>query len=422
MNIRMLTQKDWQPWKSLRLEALKNAPESFGSSYEEEVNWPDLDFQTALTKNDIFGVFVDNLLIACASFYSLHSAKHRGVIWGMYTKTEFRGQGMASALMQTIINHAKTRVIQLHLTCVTSNFGAVAFYQKQGFKIYGTEPRALKIRDIFFDEHLMVLDLTQPTHKASAGFAGASMKQLDSYLGLCTEVYDLSKPNPPEDAYAFYRGYAIKASGPILEPMCGTGRFLLPLLEEGFDVHGFDASDHMLEALHAKAKAKNLEPTVWKGFVEDLKRPEKYNLIFIPSGSFCLIIDLVAVKVALKTLYDHLSDDGILLFEGETRKAVPPLDVWRGAVWHKPNGQMIMLSQLATMEGNVCNSIGKYELVDNNNIIHAEIEEVKVRIYEQHELTEILKSCGFKVRAIKAFNGSAAPDKNDESVVYECRK
>ncbi|WP_288985214.1 class I SAM-dependent methyltransferase [uncultured Flavobacterium sp.] len=111
-------------------------------------------------------------------------------------------------------------------------------------------------------------------------------KTLDTYLSLCTEVYELSKPNPPEDAYAFYRDYAMKANGPILEPMCGTGRFLLPLLEEGFDVHGFDASDHMLEALHAKAKTKNLEPKVWKGFIEDLKQPEKYKLIFINANYF----------------------------------------------------------------------------------------------------------------------------------------
>ncbi|WP_423751901.1 class I SAM-dependent methyltransferase [Holospora curviuscula] len=248
------------------------------------------------------------------------------------------------------------------------------------------------------------------------------MKQLDTYLSLCTEVYDLSKPNPPEDSYAFYRDYSIKAHGPILEPMCGTGRFLLPLLEEGFNVHGFDASDHMLEALCAKAKAKNLEPTVWKSFVEDLKRPEKYNLIFIPSRSFCLIIDPVSVMRSLKTLYDHLSDDGILLFEDETLKAVPPLDVWRGSVWHKPNGQMIMLSQLETMKDNVCNSIGKYELTYHNSIIYTEIEELKVRIYGSLELTEILKSCGFNVRAIKAFDESATPDENDESVVYECRK
>ncbi len=145
-------------------------------------------------------------------------------------------------------------------------------------------------------------------------------------------------------------------------------------------MHGFDASDHMLASLHAKAKTKNLDATVWKGFVEDLQRPEKYNLIFIPSGSFCLIIDPEAVESALKTLYHHLSDEGVLLFEGETLKGVPSLDVWCGSVLHKPNGQMIMLSSLATMNDNVCNSIGKYELIHNNRIIHTEIEELKVRI------------------------------------------
>lgn len=248
------------------------------------------------------------------------------------------------------------------------------------------------------------------------------MKQLDTYLGLCAQVYDLSKPNPPEDAYAFYRDYVMRATGSILEPMSGTGRFLLPLLEEGFNVHGFDASEHMLNALNAKAKAKNLETTIWKGFVEDLKRPEQYNLIFIPSGSFGLIIDPDAVKTALKIFHDHLTNDGILLFEGDTLKAVPELNVWRGSAWHKPDGQMIMLSQLATMENNVCNSIGKYELVHNNSIIHTEIEELKVRIYEPYELTELLKNCGFKVRTIKAFAAEAAPDENDESIVYECRK
>lgn len=99
-------------------------------------------------------------------------------------------------------------------------------------------------------------------------------KTLDTYLSLCTQIYDLSKPNPPEDAYDFYRDYVMKSNGLILEPMCGTGRFLLPMLEDGFNVHGFDASDHMLKVLYAKAKAKHLEPTIWKGFVEDLKQPK----------------------------------------------------------------------------------------------------------------------------------------------------
>lgn len=177
IKIKMLTKEDWKTWKPFRLEALENSPENFGSSYEEELDWPDSNFKNALTKSDIFGVFIDSSLVSCAGFYSLQpdKTKHRGVIWGMYTRPEYRGQGIASALVQTIINHAKSCVTQLHLACVTTNLGAIKLYKKKGFEIYGTEPNALKIGDTFFDEYLMILDLT-----------GESVKELDTYLRLST--------------------------------------------------------------------------------------------------------------------------------------------------------------------------------------------------------------------------------------------
>jgi SAM-dependent methyltransferase len=248
-------------------------------------------------------------------------------------------------------------------------------------------------------------------------------KALDTYLSLCSEVYDLSKSEPPEDSYAFYREYAIKVNGSILEPMCGTGRFLLPLLEDGFNVAGFDASEHMLQALHAKAKAKNLKPTVWKGFVEDLNRPEKYNLIFIPSGSFCLIIDPLRAEKALKAIYDHLNDDGIFLFELETLSSIPQQGIWLSSIWSKPNGQKIILSQLAEFQGDVCTSLCRYELMEAGKIIQTEIEELRVKIYKEDQLMELLQSAGFKhIRTLKAFDLSMSPSNQDESIVYECRK
>jgi hypothetical protein len=65
------------------------------------------------------------------------------------------------------------------------------------------------------------------------------MKSLDTYVNLCTQVYDISKPVPPKDKYAFYLSYVVSANGRILEPMCGTGRFLLPLVVEGFDIYKY---------------------------------------------------------------------------------------------------------------------------------------------------------------------------------------
>lgn len=249
------------------------------------------------------------------------------------------------------------------------------------------------------------------------------IKTLDTYLDLCTQVYELSKPTPPNDAYQFYRNYVRNAKGLVLEPMCGTGRFLLPLLAEGFNVHGFDASKHMVDALLAKAKLQNLQPNVWEGFAENLDNKQKYQLIFIPAGSFGLITDHDAIKATLRAFYDHLADDGILLFEAETLKAAPEAGIWRGFKWQRPDGKMLLLSMFSTLEGNLCSSVGKYELVKGNQIIQTEIEEYKVKLYEPEELTTLLKLCGFKeINLIKAFDKNQIPDNDDEVIIYECRK
>ena len=59
-------------------------------------------------------------------------------------------------------------------------------------------------------------------------------------------MYDLDKPVVPDVDLGFYLHYVEKANGPILQPMVGTGRFALPLMEQGFKIDGVDASADML--------------------------------------------------------------------------------------------------------------------------------------------------------------------------------
>ena len=159
MMIRPLGQEDWKVWKELRLEALYTVPEAFGSSFKEESMWSDEKFKEALIRNAILGVFIDEKLIGSICFSILDSLKkrHIGVIWGMYVRSDHRGKGVAKSLLKGVINHARGRVLQVHLGVVTINESAVKLYQKHGFNIYGTELRSFKIGDRFYDEYLMVL-------------------------------------------------------------------------------------------------------------------------------------------------------------------------------------------------------------------------------------------------------------------------
>lgn len=250
-------------------------------------------------------------------------------------------------------------------------------------------------------------------------------KELVTYKSLCAEYYDLDKPNAPEDALAFYREYAQQSKGPILEPMCGSGRFLLPMLASGLDITGFDASHFMVDALREKAENLSISPRIWQGFLQDLADTKLYELIFIPSGSFGLITRMDEIREGLKKIHNHLSDEGVFVFEVETKQAAPEsTNIWNGSIQERADGKMIALSTLALpLKGDIGTTICKYELIDGHTIVKTEVEKFEIRLYEPKDLCTLLKEVGFrKVQMIKAFVPSSKPAENDEVVVYECRK
>lgn len=157
--IRHLQEQDWALWKDIRLDALQSNPEAFGSSYEEESVWADETFKQNLLKSDIFGAFLNNKLVGVAGFriYEPQKLRHRGMLFTIYVKAEHRNQGIADQLLITVIHHARSKVLQLLCTVNTENQKAFKLYQKHGFQVFGTEPRAIKIGDTFHDLHLMVL-------------------------------------------------------------------------------------------------------------------------------------------------------------------------------------------------------------------------------------------------------------------------
>lgn len=245
----------------------------------------------------------------------------------------------------------------------------------------------------------------------------------NTYLGLCSQVYDLDKPRPPENTYSFYRDYAINAKGKILEPMCGTGRYLLPLLLEGFNIEGYDLSPQMLSLLKNKAKEMGLDPAVWKGQIDEFKSTKHYDLIFIPDGSFCLLTDTDTITKALEGIYKTLKEGGVFVFDIETINSISSQGTTKSSIYRLNNGKMIIYSEFTILNNDICSFICRYELVSTNEIIKTEIEEIKIRIFENSELTNLLYKTGFKkVNRIKAFNRYLQPDDDDKCIVFECIK
>jgi len=224
-----------------------------------------------------------------------------------------------------------------------------------------------------------------------------------AYGSLCTEFYDLDKPSAPAEALAFYIGRARKAEGRILEPMCGSGRFLLPMSLAGLQVDGVDSSQDMLEACRAHARELGVAVSVFQQDLASLELPHRYSLAFIPSGSIGLITEQGEIKRALSCIYTHMEPSGTLLLElvSDSRQAITPTDFEPRTV-RCADGSSITYTCSATQStrsDTICYS-GTYTRRHGARIIETEVEELVLRLYDAEQLSAELASCGFKTTTV----------------------
>jgi len=248
---------------------------------------------------------------------------------------------------------------------------------------------------------------------------------MNGYRKLCTEFYDIDKPAAPQDALDFYACYAAESPGPILEPMCGTGRFLVPLLERGFEVDGMDASPQMLAACREKCAARGLKSTLREQWLHQLEMPRQYGLVFIASGSFSLVSNLDHVRHALRRVHDHMLSGAKFVFEIIQRRSNESSSwPWGGRWIQRPDGARIILSWLGRYDAaeHLQHDIHRYELVKDGQLLATEIEAPELRHYDLTEIRQLLETGGFvQIRALKTYL-QRPPDDSDDEIVIECTR
>ncbi|WKK18509.1 GNAT family N-acetyltransferase [Achromobacter insolitus] len=164
--VRRLIPADAAALRQLRLDALVETPESFGSSYEEEHTLTLEDIRTWIQPSDdsaMFGVFHGEVLAGMVGVGRQRKLKmrHKAHIWSMYVAPSHRGQGLARQLMQAAITHAAGMrgIRQVQLSVTANNLTATALYLSLGFTEYGREREALCVNGELYDEALMALPL-----------------------------------------------------------------------------------------------------------------------------------------------------------------------------------------------------------------------------------------------------------------------
>lgn len=167
MKLRLLEERDAAIYQSLRLQGLQESPEAFGSTFEREAAFSIETVADRIKPNEdrfVLGAFDDHgSLTGIVAFIRENSLKtrHKGAVFGLYVTPEMRGKGIGKALMRELLVRAKQMdgLEQLNLTVVSANGLARRLYESIGFQVYGTERRALKWEEAYFDEDYMALEL-----------------------------------------------------------------------------------------------------------------------------------------------------------------------------------------------------------------------------------------------------------------------
>jgi ribosomal protein S18 acetylase RimI-like enzyme len=161
-SIRRLTGEDVELFKQVRQEMLRSQPREFRFAPEDESGAPREYFFRRLENDYVVAAFAQEKMMGVGGLtrFAGVKEKHKGLIWGMYVRPQARGTGAADAVMRALLDHAAGRLEQLTLTVVASNPRAIRFYERWGFRIYGAEPRSVKLAEgDYLDENLMALSL-----------------------------------------------------------------------------------------------------------------------------------------------------------------------------------------------------------------------------------------------------------------------
>lgn len=167
MEYRRLLEEDARAYWELRLEALQNSPEAFGTSYEEAIQRDNpierVKNNFKIEENYTFGAFNQGELVGMVTLLQESSLKmkHRANIFAMYVSPSSRGRGIGKALMEMAIKLAKEskEIEKINLSVVSSNDAAKKLYHQLGFNVFGKEEMALKVGETYYEELHMELVL-----------------------------------------------------------------------------------------------------------------------------------------------------------------------------------------------------------------------------------------------------------------------
>jgi GNAT superfamily N-acetyltransferase len=131
--VRATTLDDWQVMREIRLQALRDAPDAFASTYAREIAFEPAEWHRRAIRDGSFLAYLRNgELAGLAGAFE----EEPGVVEliSMFVRPQARGHRVGEALVDAVVAWARNRnAASVHLWVTETNKPALRLYERCGF-------------------------------------------------------------------------------------------------------------------------------------------------------------------------------------------------------------------------------------------------------------------------------------------------
>jgi cyclopropane fatty-acyl-phospholipid synthase-like methyltransferase len=221
---------------------------------------------------------------------------------------------------------------------------------------------------------------------------------------LIAPFYDIEHAHFEEDL-SLYTNFAELCGSPLLELACGSGRLLVPLARQGYELTGVDSSASMLklaqEALEqagVAAQCKLAQENMCR-----LSLGQKFRLAFIALGSFGHVCTRQEQRQTLAAVRDHLTTGGrfILDISNADVRYMEHLSgqVLHQGTWPRQDGALLshFVSPASSLTKHLLELTHFYEEHRQGEAVRRTVITTHLYLFERNEVELLLEEAGFEI-------------------------
>ena len=205
-----------------------------------------------------------------------------------------------------------------------------------------------------------------------------------------------------------YRNFAQLRIGPLLELACGSGRLLVPLAGDGYELTGVDSSAHMLELAREALEQAGLAARcrLVQQDMSSMNLGQTFSIAFVALGSFAHLSSRKQQQQALAAIRAHLTSGGLFILDISNADAryMEHLSgqVLHQGTWQQEDGTLLthFVSPASSTTQHLLELTHFYDVNTQGGPVSRTVITTHLYLFERAEMELLLESAGFVIKEV----------------------